>query len=143
MSAYQLTTKKRGDIGLGMAIGVLTAKGATVSLPLTDSQDYDLIVDLDGALQRVQVKTVSYHRHGYFQVNLACRGGNRSKNAATKKNSGMAYDLFFVVTENGDCYLIPKSQLTAEYSFALTEEWDTYRVADMGGSLCSGLRKVA
>jgi HJR/Mrr/RecB family endonuclease len=55
----QANTKKQGDVGLGQAIAWFTRNSYTVSLPLTDSQDYDLIVDKDNVLYRVQVKTTS------------------------------------------------------------------------------------
>ena len=38
-------SKKQGDWGLGRAIAYFTLKEYTVSVPLTESQDYDLIVD--------------------------------------------------------------------------------------------------
>lgn len=41
----QHNPKKQGDAGLGVAIGWFTTHGYTMSVPLTDSQDYDLIVD--------------------------------------------------------------------------------------------------
>ncbi len=47
-------SKKQGDIGLGAAIAYFTFKGFTVSIPLTDSQDYDLVVDDGHKLSRIQ-----------------------------------------------------------------------------------------
>jgi hypothetical protein len=38
-------TKKQGDVGL--AIGWFTSQGHTVCVHLTDSQDYDLVVEID------------------------------------------------------------------------------------------------
>lgn len=45
-------SKKQGDAGLGEAIAYFTRLGYTVQLPLTDSQDYALVVDIDGNIIR-------------------------------------------------------------------------------------------
>jgi len=37
-------TKKQGDAGVGMAIGWCVSVGWTVCVPLTDSQEYDLVI---------------------------------------------------------------------------------------------------
>ena len=50
-------SKKQGDAGLGQAIAYFTSQGYDVSLPLTDSADWDLIVEMESGLKRVQVKT--------------------------------------------------------------------------------------
>ena len=49
-------TKIQGSIGLGQAIACFTKLGYIVSVPLNDSQDYDLIVEIDNKLYKVQVK---------------------------------------------------------------------------------------
>lgn len=36
-------TKEQGTIGLGKAIAYFTSRGFVVSIPLNDSQDYDLV----------------------------------------------------------------------------------------------------
>lgn len=103
------TTKKQGDIGLGEAIGYFTKLGYTVSLPLTDSQDYDLIVD-DGAIKRVQVKTTSYKgKYGSHTVSLSTKGGR--KGSAIKTFNPTSYEILFVVTHKGDKYVIPTSSI--------------------------------
>ena len=50
------TNKEKGNSGLGMAIAYFSTKGYTVSIPLNDTQDYDLVVEKDGHLKMVQVK---------------------------------------------------------------------------------------
>lgn len=44
-------------MGLGRAIAYYTANCIPVLLPLNDTQKYDLVVDKDGKLLRVSVKT--------------------------------------------------------------------------------------
>lgn len=63
-------TKKQGDYGLGSAISYFTSQGYNISIPLTDSQDYDLVVeDTAGFLKKVQVKTCMRTNR---QVGLRC-----------------------------------------------------------------------
>ena len=50
------TNKERGNTGLGIAIAYFTANGYTVSIPLNDTQDYDLVIDKNNELETVQVK---------------------------------------------------------------------------------------
>ena len=50
------TNKEKGNTSLGIAIAYYSSNGYTVSIPLNDTQDYDLIVDKDNVLKKVQVK---------------------------------------------------------------------------------------
>lgn len=103
-------TKQQGNIGLGSAIQYFSQKLYTISLPLNDSQDYDLIVeDYDGTLKKVQVKTSSQRtEYGSYTVNLRVLGGNSKQNYVHKKGDETIYDWLFVLCDNGDRYLIPK-----------------------------------
>lgn len=40
-----LTNKENGNSGLGIAIAYFSTHAYTVSIPLNDTQDYDLIVE--------------------------------------------------------------------------------------------------
>lgn len=48
-----------GDIGEAIAIADFTKAGAIVSKPLSNNARYDIIIDINGKLFRVQVKTTS------------------------------------------------------------------------------------
>lgn len=103
-------TKQQGNIGLGSAIQYFSQKLYTISLPLNDSQDYDLVVeDFDGTLKKVQVKTSSHlNRFGNTEVRLSVQGGNSKQNYIHKKANEVLYDWLFILCDNGDRYLIPK-----------------------------------
>jgi PD-(D/E)XK endonuclease len=118
-------TKKQGDVGLGDAISFFVAKGLTVSVPLTDSQDYDLIVDIDGELQRVQVKTTTYKRHDIFNVSLSLKGGNSKKNFIHKKGHELDYDFLYVLTQDGTRYFIPKDVIGSS-TICLGKKFDQF-----------------
>ena len=53
------TNKEKGNTGLGIAIAYYTSNGYIVSIPLNDTQDYDLVVEKNNKLHRVQVKATS------------------------------------------------------------------------------------
>jgi hypothetical protein len=106
-------SKKQGDAGLGQAIAYFTSKGYDVALPLTDSADWDIIVEIEGRLQRVQVKT-SYQlkESGTMIFNADVKGGNQSFNKPPKTIQDQTWDLIFLhhlVT--GKQALIPKDVL--------------------------------
>lgn len=119
----------RGDAGLGIAIAYFTRIGLRVAIPLTDSQRYDLIIDDDERLQRVQVHTTTRRRgHGY-EVGLSTIGGNKSQ-FITKLFDPSAYEWLFVVCGDTTAYLIPTSAITARYSILLARKYEPYRLVD-------------
>ncbi len=119
-------TKKQGDMGLGEAIYYFTSIGYTVGIPLTDSQDYDLMVDGEFGLKRVQVKTCSYKRREY-EVNLSVKGGNRTSKGKIKRFDNTQSDyIFIVVTQTSDRYLIPSKELTAKHNLVLGPKYKKY-----------------
>lgn len=114
-------------MGLGVAIGYFTSIGYTVGIPLTDSQDYDLIIDDGNHLGRVQVKTCSYKRKSY-EVNLSVKGGNRTSVGKLKKFDNTNCDYLFIVTEKLDKYLIPSQELVAKYNLVLGPKYKKYLI---------------
>lgn len=106
-------SKKQGDAGLGQAIAYFTGKGYEVALPLTDSADWDLIVEIDGILKRVQVKTsIQLRDNGVMVFNCDVKGGNKSESKAPKTIQEQQWDLLFLhhlIT--GKQALIPKDAL--------------------------------
>lgn len=121
-------TKKQGDIGLGKAIAIFSQMGYTVSIPLTDSQDYDLIVDIENKIYRVQVKTTMFKTtHGIYQINLAIKGGNKSSNTI-KKFDNKIVDALFVLTEIGDMYFIPSNDVNCKHCLNLGKDKLKYKI---------------
>ena len=109
-------SKKQGDAGLGQAIAYFTSKGYDVALPLTDSADWDMIVEMDNSLKRVQVKTSSQIKdNGVMLFNANVTGGNKSGDKTNKLIDDQEWDLIFLhhlVT--GKQALIPKDALTTK-----------------------------
>lgn len=124
-----INSKKQGDIGMCYAMAYYAKLGWTVSVPVTDSQDYDLVVDNGTRLFKVQVKTTkSISPSGNYVVNLRTMGGNRSGAGKYKDFSENSSDLLFALTDSGDCCSIPKSEISAVNAVALGERYLPYRV---------------
>ena len=103
--------KVQGNVGLGAAIAYFCFLGYGVSLPLNDSQPYDLIVDDGHNLLRVQIKTVwAKAKSGRYTCDLRTTGGFYGK-YTFKHFDPESCDLLFILTGDGSQYLIPASQI--------------------------------
>lgn len=118
-----LNSNRRGNIGMGYAIAKLTELGYNISIPITDSQDYDLVADLEGKLLKVQVKTTSFKdkKSKYYMVALRTKSYKEMKSFRDS-----SCDLLFVLTEEGRMYLIPKDKILVKNGLTLTKEFDVY-----------------
>lgn len=81
--------------------------GGRVFVPVTHSPDYDLLVDLHGCVQRVQVKTSSCRVRDRWDVSICTRGGNQSWNGLVNVFSAERCDLLFVLVADGRRWCIP------------------------------------
>jgi hypothetical protein len=119
-------SKKQGDAGLGQALAYFTKLGYEVAIPLTDSADWDLIVEIEGVLKRVQVKTSSQLRNNVEIFQADVKGGN--KTSSTKKSiQDQDWDLIFpyhIVTEKRA--LIPKESLNTKGQINLGNKYYEY-----------------
>jgi hypothetical protein len=125
-------SKKQGDVGLVLAIAWFETHDYSVSIPLTDSQDYDLVADMDGCLKKVQVRT-SYHQklnNSDYTVNLRVMGGNRSGKDSRKDFIDTNMDYLFVILDNGAKYLIPREAVNNRKAITFYEAspYQKYRV---------------
>lgn len=114
------TSGIKGNMALGNAIAYFTKEGYTVSIPLTDTQEYDLVVDINGELKKVQCKyTSTREKSGNFRIDIRVRGHkNASGDYYCKIMNYNEVDYVYALTEDMDSYLIPvelfvgKQQLT-------------------------------
>jgi len=115
----------QGNIGIGIAIGYFTAKKYIVSIPLTDSQDYDLIVDMDG-LKKIQVKTVYHKTNEIFRVELRTKTSFRGKGVHRPVKTIGDVDFLFILTDDKTKYLIPRDKIYQKRGLSLSSKWDIY-----------------
>lgn len=95
-------TQRKGDIATTRAIASFTALGFDVSIPVTESAAYDLVVDDHESLRRVQCK-YSSDRH----VDLR-RIHSNSTGYVVKRAAEDAYDWLYVLRPDGTEHLIKK-----------------------------------
>ena len=102
-----MDNKQLGRIGLSMAINYFTINGYTVSLPINDTQWYDLVVEKDGEFKTVQCKCTDTKSN---TIDLRSKGGTK----------GAVYDVLvdhpnldylFCVDSTRNMFLIPINDL--------------------------------
>lgn len=98
--------KQIGRIGLSSAIHYFTVKGDTISLPINDTQWYDLIVEKNGKFQTVQCKATNSKDNS---IDFRSTGGTRGKSYDSILNHNL--DLLFCVDGKNNMFLIPLSDL--------------------------------
>lgn len=119
------SNKEKGNTSLGIAIAYYVSNGYTISIPLNDTQDYDLIIDDGKKLKKVQVKgTGCKTKYGNFQVALKSCGGTKGSTYKTVINTDI--DELFIFTENKECYVIPKKEIINQSTLTLGEKYNKY-----------------
>ena len=120
---------KQGTVGLGEAISYYTSLGFTVSLPLNDTQPYDLVVEKNNKLQKVSVKTTQHLNKGkkHYMVTLRTSGGQRGS-YKVRKFDNTTCDILFIYTVTKVKYEIPSNLIKVTDYLTLTKEWDNYIV---------------
>ena len=108
-------TQRKGDIAVSQAISTFTKLGLDVSIPLTESAAYDLIVDTIDGLKRVQVRYTSSEKVDLRRIH------SNSKGYVVKKSVENAYDWLYILKSSGEEYII-KSCLPARRSITPKDE---------------------
>ena len=121
--------KEKGDVAVAHAIHYFMTNGYEVCMPLGDKQLYDMIVEINGAMSRVQIKYAGYYNGDQkYKAALRSMGGNQSFHTA-KKYRDDDFDLLFVYVENGRKFLIPWTELTIRNSLAIeASKYSRYEV---------------
>lgn len=118
--------KSQGNFGLGIAIAYFTTNGYTVSIPLNDTQDYDLIVEKNNILETVQVKTTSCKtKYGHYQV--ALRSCGETKGTTYKTVIDTKIDLLFIVSTDLSIYIIPREKIKNKTTLNLCDSYEKYK----------------
>lgn len=111
--------KEKGDLAVAHAISYFMTNGYEVCLPIGDKRPYDLVVELEGMLSRVQIKYAGwYSGDKKYKAALRTMGGNQSYHTA-KKYDANDFDLLFVYVENSRKFLIPWSKLINRNSVSI------------------------
>ena len=93
------TTQRKGDTAVAQAIATFTRCGYDVSLPLTESAPYDVVVDTGKMLYRVQVRYFSNKQVDLRQIH------SNSNGYVIKKMKTKTYDWLYLLHQSGEEYL--------------------------------------
>jgi hypothetical protein len=98
-----MNTRQKGDVAEGMVLAVLIRKGYVVSLPFGGSQRYDMVVEKDGKLLKVQCK-MGRLRQGGVSFSVCSVNGFTGK--STDYHGDV--DVFLVFCpDNNETYWVP------------------------------------
>lgn len=118
-----MNSNKVGNIGMGNAIQHFTSIGMIVSIPLNDSQSYDLVVEDKGVLKKVQVKT---SKGSTIDLRTTMHNSAKAK-VKYKLFNNTEFDLLFIVCSSGR-FLIPTSSITCSTSISISNKYEKYRI---------------
>ena len=121
------TNKNIGNSSLGIAIAYFTNHDYIVSIPLNDTQDYDLVIEKYNKLYTVQVKTTGCKtKYNVYQVALKSCGGTKGKEYKTVVDTNVDY--IFILDAEQKMYLIPKTEIVNKSTINLGKRTKKYRV---------------
>lgn len=111
--------KEKGDLAVAHAITYFMTNGYEVCLPIGDKRPYDIVVEQDNTLFRVQIKYAGFYSgEGKYRAALRTMGGNQSYHTA-KRYQKTDFDLLFVFVGNGRKFLIPWNELKNTNSISI------------------------
>jgi hypothetical protein len=129
--------KQRGDLAELMVAADLRRRGLKVALPFGEDWDYDLIIERDGRLERVQVK----HTRSNGKVVVAKAQSHSLTNGkvrTTKRYTAEMIDWLAVYDATTErCYYIPAQELGEGVSRI------TLRVSPAANRQQRGIRRAA
>jgi len=121
------TNKEKGNSSLGIAIAYFSTNGYTVSIPLNDTQDYDLVVEKESKFYSIQVKSTGCKtKYGNYQVALKSCGGTKGTTYKTIIDTNI--DFVFIVTSEMSMYLIPKKEIKNKSTINLCNSYNKYEI---------------
>ena len=124
-----MTSKLKGNIALGNCIQFATKNHFIVSLPLTDAQDYDIIIDDGHSLLKVQVKyTGVLSDSGNYVVDTRVRGHKDTQGQYYTKDNVEPADIYFITTADNINYFIPYGAIQGKQTFTLNETYEEFLV---------------
>lgn len=123
---------------VGEAIAWFLQRGYVPSIPVEPTR-YDLVVESDDGLKRIQVKSTTQKERGRWIVRIGRHEYGRSvpinANGARRQTvyRPEEIDLFFVLTSLGEKYLIPLTATGGVRSLVLDRKFAAYKIEDHRG----------
>lgn len=114
----EINRKQIGRLGLSMAINYFTIQGYTISLPINDTQWYDLIIEKDNQFFTVQCKATQTENDS---IDLRLTGGTKGSVYDNVLNHSKL-DYLFCVNKDLKMWLIPVKDITTSKQITLRTE---------------------
>ncbi len=114
----EINRKQIGRLGLSMAINYFTIQGYTISLPINDTQWYDLIIEKDNQFFTVQCKATQTENDS---IDLRSTGGTKGSVYDNVLNHSKL-DYLFCVNKDLKMWLIPVKDITTSKQITLRTE---------------------
>ena len=115
-----MNTKLRGDIA-EQTLGLRALRnGWGVSKPVGDRLPYDLILDVDGQLHRVQVKSAWFDENSQTWMTDTRRTKTNRRRMKREKYKDTDFDLALVFIEKLDVWYVIPPQIFNSYTSTLT-----------------------
>lgn len=102
------TNRDKGRAGMAMAIAYFGANGYTVSIPLNDTQWYDLVIEKDGEFKTVQCKATGSAAN---EIILTSTGGTKGTTYDSVLNHPVDY--LFCLDKDQNMFVIPVEEIKA------------------------------
>ncbi len=118
----------QGNIGLGRAISYFASHSIPVSIPLNDTQKYDLVIDMNNKLSRVSVKTSRFKQSNTSYYVLLKNCGGSSGKSKSRPFDNKSCDYVFVLTGDDKMYLIPSNEIEAKNAISIGNKYTEYEV---------------
>ena len=113
-----LTTKEKGDIGSTKIMAEITEKLYNVSIPIAEHLKYDLIIEKNGKMCRVQSK-YTLMKDNKIEVKIESLWANKKGNHSSKRQKG-DYDILAVYCPNTkECYFLADKDFESKTSVIL------------------------
>lgn len=116
----ELTQKQKGNLTELQCLTAFVEQGLNVSVPYGDNARYDFIIDIQGKLLRVQVKTSSLKKaDDEGAIHFSCRSSYTSSQGVSNVKYTCDEIDFFATFWKGICYLVPIQECSVEKTLRL------------------------
>ena len=116
-----MSNRKLGNLAEAKAISVLTEENYSVSIPFTENNNYDLVIEKNNKFFSVQVKGTKYEvKENTYRADLRSVSHNTNGVVKSKKRKEEDYDFLFVYTPRKN-YLIKSEDIDGKSAIYLHE----------------------
>ena len=112
-----LDTKQKGNLTELQCITACYELGYNVSIPYGENSRYDFILDIDGKLLKIQVKTSRNKKsikNPKDAIVFTCRSSNTNASGNTYHRYTKEQIDYFATYWDGKCYLVPVEECNIE-----------------------------